>query len=107
MRGGNHNCTIYIGVECEDLCAFSLRAEVSTSRNNSILEPLLLEPGELNKDTVSRSRLNYYFLPFNRTQSDIVLGLDKFNQDLYLVARILTSGTLPYQNWTYPTLSVG
>jgi hypothetical protein len=56
---------------------------------------------------VTRSRLNYYFLPFNRTQSDIVLALDKFNQDLYLVARILTSGHLPYQNWTYPTLPTG
>ena len=104
MRGGNHNCTIYIGVECQDLCAFSLRAEVSTTRNNSILEPLLLHPGQLYNNSVSRSRLNYYFLPFNRTQSEIVLALDKFNQDLYLVARILISGTLPYQNWTYPTL---
>ncbi len=56
---------------------------------------------------MSRTRLNYYFLPFNRTQSDIVLALDKLNQDLYLVARILTNGALPYQNWTYPMLVAG
>jgi hypothetical protein len=77
MRGGNHNCTLYVAVECEDLCAFTLTADSFTSRNASIPEPLLLQSGSLYNGTVTRARASYYFLPLTRSQDEVVLALDK------------------------------
>lgn len=104
LKGGFDNCTIYVGLQCASLCAYNFSVNlIATTNNANISEPLLMIEGQYIKGKVNKGVANYFFLPFTRNvTNNIVLALDKTNNETLLVARIITNAYLPYQKWTYP-----
>lgn len=106
LKGGFDSCTIYIGLQCASLCAYNFSVNLIATTNNASLninEPLLLIEGQSINGKVNKGVANYFFLPFTKNvTNNMVLALDKTNNDTYLVARIITNAYLPYQKWSYP-----
>jgi hypothetical protein len=44
LRGGNPNCTIYIGVQCTDLCVYNLSVNATTTSFSKTNVPTPIEP---------------------------------------------------------------
>lgn len=107
LAGGNENCTMYVAVHCLEICAFNLNVSVIGNRSNflNVSEPALIKEGSQLTDSVSGSRMKYYFFPFNRNTkapNDTFLVVNKISNDVFVNARVVNNSHLPFQNWTYP-----
>ncbi|TNV87279.1 hypothetical protein FGO68_gene6976 [Halteria grandinella] len=107
LAGGNENCTMYVAVHCLEICAFNLSVSVIGNRSNflNVSEPALIKEGTQLTDSVSGSRMKYYFFPFNRNTkapNDTFLVVSKISNDVFVNARVVNNSHLPFQNWTYP-----
>lgn len=106
LKGGNDNCTLYVGMQCSGLCVYNLSVTVVAPASLvSFPEPLLLGPGDSFTDSVTKGKGKFYFLPYTRTQAPttLVLALDKMGSgDSLIVGRRISNAYLAYSNWSYP-----
>ncbi|CDW71175.1 UNKNOWN [Stylonychia lemnae] len=105
LRGGNNNCTMWIGVQCEARCLVKLSSSLIQAKTRTVAIPTLIQNNTVYSRSLARNKTDYYFMPFIRNQLKPTFAflLQKQNNDLLMTMRVILNGFLPYFNWSYPT----
>lgn len=100
LMGGNNNCTLYVGVQCSDICAYNLSVLMTGNRSMlNVSEPILIKEGQSITKNVTKLKPVYFFIPFARPGNmgnESIIAVNKMSNDLLVVARFLNNTHLPY-----------